>query len=241
MQFQIKEFKPVYRDEYTGDELPHGFVVQAMIEELSYFNKIVWELVPLADAKAACPESKPIRTRWVISNKGDRDHPDVRARLVACEINTFKTDMFAASTPPLEAKKLLFSMMASLRKDAKGRPLELAFIDVKKAYFNAVPKRVIHLVPPKEPGLPSGGVAHLRRCAYGTRDAGALWEEHYASVLTNLGFIRGRASPTCFFHPTKRISVVVHGDDFVALGPMTASAGTRLASKKHSNWANALA
>ena len=63
--------------------------------------------------------------------------------------STYNTDLVAASTPPLEAKKLLFSMLASLRKDARGRPLELAFIDVRKAYFNAVPKRTIHRIPPR--------------------------------------------------------------------------------------------
>ena len=35
---------------------------------------------------------------------------------------------------------------------------------------------------PKELGLPPGTVGKLVRCAYGTRDAGALWEEHYANV-----------------------------------------------------------
>ena len=132
--------------------------------------------------------------------------------------STYKTDMFAASTPPLEAKKLLFSMMASLRKDAKGRPLELAFIDVKKAYFNAVPKRVIHLVPPKELGLPAGYVARLRRCAYGTRDAGLLWEETYSDRLTDMGFTRGTASPCVFVHKKRGLRCVVHGDDFTLLG-----------------------
>ena len=33
-----------------------------------------------------------------------------------------------------------------------------------------------------------------------------------------LGFRRGVACPTCFWHETRQISIVVHGDDFVALG-----------------------
>ena len=42
---------------------------------------------------------------------------------------------------------------------------------------------------------------------YGTRDAGAVWEETYT------------AAPSCtFFHPDWKISLVVHGDDFTALG-----------------------
>ena len=53
---------------------------------------------------------------------------------------------------------------------------------------------------------------------YGTRDAGAIWESCYASCLTKLGFIQGKASPCCFSHTVWDVNVVVHGDDFRALG-----------------------
>ena len=53
---------------------------------------------------------------------------------------------------------------------------------------------------------------------YGTRDAGAIWETCYVECLVNMGFIQGSGSPCCFEHPTWKISVVVHGDDFSALG-----------------------
>ena len=44
---------------------------------------------------------------------------------------------------------------------------------------------------PKELGLPPGMVGKLLRCAYGTRHAGALWEEHYANVRVGMCFTRG--------------------------------------------------
>ena len=66
--------------------------------------------------------------------------------------------------------------------------------------------------------MPPGTVGKLVRCCYGTRDAGMLWEEAYAKVLVDAGFIRGRASPCCFFHPVHGLAVVCHGDDFTALG-----------------------
>ena len=61
-------------------------------------------------------------------------------------------------------------------------------------------------------------VGKLVRCMYGTRDAGAIWENCYTTCLTNLGFEQGAASPCCFRHPEWGVSVVVHGDDFTALG-----------------------
>ena len=53
---------------------------------------------------------------------------------------------------------------------------------------------------------------------YGTRDAGAIWENCYATCLTGIGFTQGISSPCCFNHPEWNVSVVVHGDDFTAVG-----------------------
>ena len=62
-------FRKIYRDEYTGEELPHHLVRAAMAEELSYFNKVVWEAT---DAEGATQKEgfKLIRTRWVLCNNG---------------------------------------------------------------------------------------------------------------------------------------------------------------------------
>ena len=126
--------------------------------------------------KTADPQAKTIPSRWVFCNKGDSQNPDVRARLVGCEIKTYKDDSFYASTPPLESKRMLFSDFATRRKDSKGRLLKLSFVDVVKAYFNAIPQRKIFVRLPRELGLESGLYGKLIRCMYGTRDAAHLWE-----------------------------------------------------------------
>ena len=94
----------------------------------------------------------------------------------------------------------------------------LHFADAKKAYFNGRPKRSLYLRLPKELGLGPEVVGRLVRCCCGTRDAATIWESFFADALTGMGFIQGKASPCCFFHPDLRVSVVVHGDDFTALG-----------------------
>ena len=73
-----------------------------------------------------------VKMRWVLCNKGEEKDPDVRARLVACEIAKDKQSKFYASTPPPEAKKSLFSRYARERT-REGKPLQLSFVDVKKA------------------------------------------------------------------------------------------------------------
>ena len=78
-----------------------------------------------------------------------------------------------------------------------GVKQKLMFIDVKKAYFNAIPSRAIFVRVPRELGLPKGTVGRLIRCCYGTRDAGMLWEETYSSILTDACFIRGQSVALC--------------------------------------------
>ena len=109
----------------------------------------------------------------MISNKQDSRNPDCRGRYVAQEVNKGgEADAaFYAATPPLESKRMLFSMWAK-EKTRNGVPLKLHFLDVTKAYFNGVPKRSMCIRLPVELGLGKNVVGRLRRCIYGTRDAG---------------------------------------------------------------------
>ena len=222
IEYRDWNFKPRYTDEYTGEVLDAKLIREALVEELNFFNeKRIWELEDLRVAKSVA-NAVHVRTRWVLCNKGDAVNPDMRARLVACEVNkTGKEDAFYASTPPGESKKILFSLYASRRhktmKDGSKMPLRLSFIDIKKAYFNGVPTRDIYMSLPPELGLPKHFVAKQTRCVYGTRDAGMIWEQCYRNALEGMGFTSGISNPCLFHHPSRDISVVVHGDDFTAM------------------------
>ena len=135
MNFEDSNFKAKYSDEYTGEELPRHLVIEAMAEELSYFNdKEVWKATSRKAAKIN-EGGTHVRMRWVLCNKGDEAHPDVRARLVACEVAKDKQPSCFASTPPLEAKRLVFDRYSNERiRD--NEPLQNYVVDIKKAYFN---------------------------------------------------------------------------------------------------------
>ena len=63
---------------------------------------------------------KIIKTRWIDINKGgDRANPNYRSRLVAKEFRDGNQDGLFASTPPLEALKLLISMTATVDQGLK--------------------------------------------------------------------------------------------------------------------------
>ena len=92
------------------------------------------------------PDRVIVGGRWVTHNKGDAENPRCRGRYVAQEVNTSgdADPSFYAATPPLEAKRVLMSRWASERK-RHGRHLKLHLLDVRKAYFNGVPKRSIYV------------------------------------------------------------------------------------------------
>lgn len=213
-----KHMNDTYFDTCTSEPLPSKLVKQAIADELSYFNKIVWKATRTEETKKA-EDVHLVRTRWVMCNKGDDAAPDIRARLVACEVNNSRDDSYFASTPPLESMKILFSDYISRKYAPDGSHLQISVVDVRKTYFNAEPVRNKHLSFPKEMGVPKGYCARLLRCVYGTRDAGLLWEECYSACLTEMGFIRGVANPCCFVHPGHHLRLVVHGDVFTCTGP----------------------
>ena len=158
--YDSENFRARYIDEYTGKVLDPHLVRAAIMEELNYFNEKVWEAEP-KDKMFDVPDHVHVRSRWVLCNKGDAANPDIRARLVACEINKDgKQDSFFASTPPLESKKFLFARFAAERK-RNGECLQLSFVDIRKAYFNGIPKRPVYIQFPKEMGLPNNSVGKL--------------------------------------------------------------------------------
>ena len=135
IDFEDQQFRPQYSDEYTGEILQKDLIKAAIVEELSYFcEKEVW-MIQNIDEMKNIPKHAFVRYRWVLCNKGGAECPDMRARLVACEIDKGKKNAeFYASTPPLESKKLLFSQFSTekMRLDPSGekKHLRLSFIDI---------------------------------------------------------------------------------------------------------------
>lgn len=158
---------------------------------------------------------KLLRMRWVICSKGDKQEYGARARLAACKTNTYNTDEYFASTPRHSKPRTPCSASMLPPHDAllKSDDYVLSFVNITKACLNEKPQRNVHLAFPKQMGVPDHLCAHLKRCVYGTRDAGAIWEECCASARVDMGFVRRVAGPCCFFHADHRLMVVVHGDD----------------------------
>ena len=201
-------------DDVKGGWLDREKVREARMEEVGYMKKkMLWDEVSRSDASG----HRIVSVKWVDTNKGTEEKPEIRCRLVARDFrgaDKDREDLFAA-TPPWELKKLLMSHAVD-RSNGKARKMLL--IDVKKAHLNSECTEDVFIELPEEVGAAQDKVGKLRRWLYGFRPAAAAWEAHYAHKLEEVGFKRGLATPVSFYHEEKDVNLVVHGDDFTFTG-----------------------
>ena len=203
-----------YWDDVRGGWLDMAKVREARMEEVTFMRKEhLWDAVPRSQADG----HRIVSVRWVDTNKGTADKPEIRSRLVARDFNggwdKDREDLFAA-TPPWELKRLLLSMAV----DTQGGQKKVMLIDVKKAHLYPLCAEDVYVELPEEAGEGPHRIGKLRRMLYGLRSAAATWENHYADKLVAEGFVRGLSSPVAFHHPGRQLSLVVHGDDFTFVG-----------------------
>ena len=161
-----------------------------------------------------------ISTKWIDTHKGTKDSPTYRSRLAGRDIKKDKivrNDLYAA-TPPLEVIKLLIAKCATGQRS--NRPLRIATVDVRRAYFYARVQRPIDVEIPAEDWKPGdeGKIAKLEMSLYGARDAATNWARAVEEALIGIGFKRGIASTCSYQHRARHVDLTVHGDDFIILG-----------------------
>ena len=216
------EFEEVYMDDVNGGILPAEKVKEARRLEMDYLKEK--HGVYVTRPRAECFEETgkpPIPVRWLDTNKGDPTNPNYRSRLVVREIKARKTkeeqlpaNLLFSSTPPLEAMRLLCSLWATKRKSCHNQPLKLGLWDISRAQFYGTPKRKIYIeLPPEDEASKDGQTCGLLV----VRDTGR--SKYLADALyQKAGFRRGLSNASVFYQEACDVRVMVHGDDFLALG-----------------------
>ena len=224
-----------FRDDESGQVLLDSLVAEAQSKELTYFSdKKVWEMRP-RDECMKVTGKKPISVRWVLTNKGDDEVPSYRARLVARQIRHQGVESIFAPTPPLEGVRTVLSLAAtqlpgdgpSCRDPNSDERIQLSFLDISRAYFNAPtdPQCPTYVELPPEHPRHGTMIGLLRRHMYGTLKAADGWQEEYSCSLISMGFVQGLTSPCVFHHPARGLVCAVHGDDFTTRGSMLKGLG----------------
>ena len=160
-----------------------------------------------------------VSVKWLDTNKGDKDNPNYRSRLVAREFNTGKDDTLYASTPPLEALRLIVSHASTVDPARPDSRRELMVNDVRRAYFYAKQQRSVFIeLPGEDEDAVEGEVGELLLCLHGTRDAAREWQRTLSRHLVHIGFVAGRGHPSTFYHAGRDVRMLVHGDDYFSSG-----------------------
>ena len=99
-------------------------VLEARKTEMEYFRNMgVYEVVPRSEVMSS--NGKLIDTRWIDTNKTDEINPEYRSRLVGREYNDGKDKSLYASTPPIEALRLITSWGATTMGEEKLKDWDL--------------------------------------------------------------------------------------------------------------------
>ena len=218
-------FDGKYFDTTTGAPLRTEAVLEARKEELRWIHKQrIYEKVPLEECYEVTGR-KPIDLKWIDKNKGDAQRENYRSRLVVREIKA-KGQALAdhelySAMPPLEALKVLCSLLTSMKTSPKGRALKLRLLDISRAHFYGESRRAVYCTLP-EGDEQTGMCAKLVRTMYGTQDASSVWQETYTTLMNEHGIQNGKAWPAIFWDPVSDARFLVHGDDFLILGDQEA-------------------
>ena len=186
---------------------------------------ILNELVPLQECSDA--GMKPLDLIWVDTDKSvDPTRKKIRSRLCAREYKTKKqgkiqralpaSQLFSAM-PPLEAVKVLVSIMMSVSLSSKGTTIEVETLRHQQSTFTRNrPVTRLHQTSRR------GSSEVWRRQSwqidqelYGTQDASHIWQLDYVNLIC--GELGGFRSAALFHNPSQDVRMAVHGDDFVCL------------------------
>ena len=165
---------------------------------------------------------KIVDTKWIDTNKGDDEHPVYRSRLVGKEFNTGQEEGLFASTPPLEALRWLISEAATIDRGHRKGNKVILISDVSRAFFEAPAKRKVAVRLPQEALEPGESredtVGVLRQSLYGTRDAAVNFQNEVRKMMLKIGYTQGKYNASLYYNAATGVKVIVHGDDFVAVG-----------------------
>ena len=211
-------------DDVNGGYLSEDLVRAARREEIEWVHsKGVYEIVPMQECIDAV--MKPLDLIWVDTDslwirharkfgRGCVQENTKRRKQGKIQRALPASQLFSAM-PPLEAVKVLVSIMMSVSLSNKGKPLKSRHHDISRAHFQGTAQRLIHIKLPAEDRQKYGEdkVGRLIKSVYGTQDS-HIWQLDYVIRICGEleGFLRGKHSAALFHNPNQKVRMAVHVD-----------------------------
>ena len=133
-----------------------------------------------------------ISTRWVITEKHDKENTQIKARLVA---RGFEEDATNIKTDSPTIHKENFRLLCIL---AMNNGWKVNTLDIKAAFLQGADiDRAVHLLPPPEAN--TAKLWKLKRSVYGLVDGPRMWYEKLHAELTKIGAVRSKYDYALFY------------------------------------------
>ena len=140
---------------------------------------------------------------------------ELRMRLVVQgyfqDSSSIDADSIYASTPSLVTLRLLLVM-------ALARSWEISPADISAAFLHASIEEPVFVWPPSEYYSEGNCLWRLNRAMYGLRQSPKLWQEHFATVISKLGFRRCKSDSNLYCHKSRSLYVLAYIDDLLIVG-----------------------
>lgn len=155
------------------------------------------------------PHSKVIRTIWV-----DKEN---KSRLCVQYIARTLSQEYFAATPTPASIRLVLALA-----DALGWDVQTA--DMITAFLHAPVSEEIYVEPPKEDRMRQHDmkdldyVWKLLKALYGRRSAPKVFQQWFAKIATECGFVAVTADSQLYYHKTLKVFMDMHVDDALMAG-----------------------
>ena len=192
-------------DEFTEQEVIDG--MQTEMKSMKDFD--VYDEIPIEHCSQEDIDNALDGT-WV---KRRKTATKVRCRLCVrgCFEETMDQDDVFASTLTLVTLRVLLLMTLS-------RCWTATTCDISTAFLHAPMTERTLMKPPSE-YYPTGNCLWLlKRAMYGLKQAPALWQTHFAKVMTELGFHRCKTDSNLYCHKSTELYVLCYVDDLLVCG-----------------------
>ena len=156
---------------------------------------------------------KLLELMGVDTDKSAREHKKKTQGKVQ---RTLLASQLFSAMAPLEAVKVLLSIMKSVSFSKKRKPLKLRHYDITRAHFQGTAQRLLYVRLPVEDRQKYGEdkVGRLIKSMYGTRDASHMWQLDYVTLICGElgGFRRGKHNAALFHNSNEDVRMAVCGE-----------------------------
>ena len=179
------------------------------------FAKGAFEIVSRKDLP---PGAETVPTRFVFAVKRSGK---LKSRLVA-QGHRQDYDIIADNSSPtadLASLKLLLQHTVQKGWDLRSVDFEIAYLNagLPTEVFASAPNGFSEVRPDFDPKTHA---LRLKKCLYGLRASGALWNKHLATYLQTLKFRPGTFDPCLFAHESRELVLLIYVDDLLIAGMM---------------------